>query len=285
MNIKKILSVGVASVLMTSSLSACAGGNSDEIAVISREDGSGTRGAFIELTGVEQKDADGNKTDMTTVDAIIAKSTDVVMTQVSGNKNAIGYVSSGAVNDTVKSITVDGIEPTSENVKNGTYPIARPFNIATSDNVSDCAQDFINYIMSAEGQAIVEDKDFTPVLDNAESYQSNGATGKVVIEGSTSVSPVIEKIAEEYQSINTGVTIEIQTSDSTSGMKAVLEGTCDIGMASRDLKDDEVVLNATAIALDGIAIIVSNDNPIENLTTQQICDIYTGTTLSWSELE
>lgn len=284
MNIKRISAVIFATVFMANVMGGCAKVSNSEIAVISREDGSGTRGAFIELTGVEQKDADGNKTDMTTVDAIIAKSTDVVITQVSGNKNAIGYISSGAINDTVKAVTVDGIEATSENVKNGTYPIARPFNIATGDDVSECTEDFINYILSAEGQAIVAEKDFTPVVDNAESFKSNGATGKVVVAGSTSVSPVIEKIAEEYQTINTGVTIEIQTSDSTSGMKAVLDGTCDIGMASRELKDDETVLNDTAIALDGIAIIVNSENTIENLTTQQICDIYTGTITSWDDL-
>lgn len=283
MNIKKIVSIGVATILMVTNLSACAGGTSDTITVISREDGSGTRGAFIELTGIEQKDDSGNKTDMTTVDAIIAKSTDVVITQVSGNINAIGYVSSGSINDTVKTVTVDGVEPTSENVKNGSYPIARPFNIATGDNVSDCTQDFINFILSSEGQTIVE-KDYTPTVDNAPNYTSNGATGKVVVSGSTSVSPVMEKLAEEYQTINTGVTVEIQTSDSTSGMKSVLDGTCDIGMASRELKDDETVLHDTAIALDGIAIIVNNDNSITNLTTQQICDIYTGAVLSWSEL-
>ncbi|MCD7799598.1 MAG: substrate-binding domain-containing protein [Ruminococcus sp.] len=284
MSIKKISATIFAIVCMANVMGGCARVSSNEIAVISREDGSGTRGAFIELTGVEQKDADGNKSDMTTVDAIIAKSTDVVITQVSGNVNAIGYISSGAINDTVKAITVDGVEPTSENVKNGTYPIARPFNIATSDDVSDCTQDFINYILSAEGQAIVEN-DYTPVVDDAESFTSNGATGKIVIAGSTSVSPVIEKLSEEYQTINTGVTIEIQTSDSTSGMKAVLDGTCDIGMASRELKDDETVLNDIAIALDGIAIIVNSESTIDNLTTQQICDIYTGTITSWDEIQ
>lgn len=284
MSIKKISATIFAIVCMANVMGGCTRVSSNEIAVISREDGSGTRGAFIELTGVEQKDADGNKSDMTTVDAIIAKSTDVVITQVSGNVNAIGYISSGAINDTVKAITVDGVEPTSENVKNGTYPIARPFNIATSDDVSDCTQDFINYILSAEGQAIVEN-DYTPVVDDAESFTSNGATGKIVIAGSTSVSPVIEKLSEEYQTINTGVTIEIQTSDSTSGMKAVLDGTCDIGMASRELKDDETVLNDIAIALDGIAIIVNSESTIDNLTTQQICDIYTGTITSWDEIQ
>lgn len=284
MSIKKISATIFAIVSMANVMGGCARVSSNEIAVISREDGSGTRGAFIELTGVEQKDADGNKSDMTTVDAIIAKSTDVVITQVSGNVNAIGYISSGAINDTVKAITVDGVEPTSENVKNGTYPIARPFNIATSDDISDCTQDFINYILSAEGQAIVEN-DYTPVVDDAESFTSNGATGKIVIAGSTSVSPVIEKLSEEYQTINTGVTIEIQTSDSTSGMKAVLDGTCDIGMASRELKDDETVLNDIAIALDGIAIIVNSESTIDNLTTQQICDIYTGTITSWDEIQ
>ena len=283
MSIKRVSAVLFATIFMANIMGGCAKVSNNDIAVISREDGSGTRGAFIELTGVEQKDADGNKTDMTTVDAIIAKSTDVVITQVSGNKNSIGYISLGAINDTVKAVTVDGVEPTSENVKNGSYPISRPFNIATGDKVSDCTQDFINYILSAEGQDIVEAKDYTPVVDNAESFKSNGATGKVVVAGSTSVSPVIEKIAEEYQTVNTGVTIEIQTSDSTSGMKAVLDGTCDIGMASRELKDDETVLNDTAIALDGIAIIVNNDNTVENLTTQQICDIYTGTITSWDD--
>lgn len=284
MNIKKIVSIGVASALMATNLTACGGGG-DDISVISREDGSGTRTAFVELLGIEQKDDAGNKTDRTTVDSIIAKGTDVVMTQVSSNVNAIGYISLGSINDTVKKINVDGVEATAENVKNGSYPVARPFNIATSDNVSDCTQDFINYILSAEGQKCVEDNDAIPVSDNAGSFTSNGATGKIVIAGSTSVSPVMEKLSEEYKTINAGVTIEIQTSDSTSGMKAVSDGTCDIGMASRELKDDEVSLKATTIALDGITIIVNNDNPIENLTSQQICDIYTGAILSWSELE
>lgn len=282
MNIKRLSAVVLATVFMTNVV-GCAKVSSSEIAVISREDGSGTRGAFIELTGVEQKDADGNKTDMTTVDAIVAKSTDVVMTQVSGNPGAIGYISSGAINDTVKAITVEGVEPTSENVKNGSYPIARPFKIATGDEVSDCTQDFIDYILSAEGQEIVASKDYTPIVDNAESFTSNGSTGKIVITGSTSVAPVMEKLAEAYQGINTGVTIEIQTSDSTSGMRDALDGTCDIGMSSRELKDDETVLNDTTIALDGIAIIVNNENTIENLTMQQICDIYTGTITSWDD--
>jgi len=283
MNMRKISAMAIATVLMTGTMTACSEVSSDTITVISREDGSGTRGAFVELMGIEQKDADGNKTDMTTIEAIIAKGTDIVMTQVSGNVNAIGYISLGSVNDTVKKVNIDGVEATAENVKNGTYPVARPFNIAVGDEVSDCAQDFINFIMSAEGQQIVGE-DYISVDDNAEAFTSNGATGKVVVAGSTSVSPIMEQLSEEYKTINTGVTIEIQTSDSTSGMKAVTEGTCDIGMASRELKDSETSLNATAIALDGIAIIVNNDSTIENLTTQQVCDIYTGTITSWSEL-
>ena len=255
----------------------------NEITVVSREDGSGTRGAFIELTGVEQKDENGEKTDLTTVEAIITNSTEVMMTTVAGDENAIGYASMGSMNDTVKAVQVNGVDPTAENVKNGTYELARPFNIATLGDVSDVAQDFINFIMSAEGQTVIEGKGYIQIDENASPFESNGATGKVVVAGSSSVTPVMEKLQEAYLAINSGAEIEIQESDSTTGMTQTIDGTCDIGMASRDLKDSEVEagLVSTSIALDGIAVIVNNANDISDLSTDEIAAIFKGERLEW----
>lgn len=258
---------------------------SGTISVVSREDGSGTRGAFVELTKVEEKDADGNKVDHTTTDAVIANSTDVVLNNVAGDSNAIGYVSMGALNDTVKAVKVDGVEATTDNVKSGTYAISRPFNIAVSKDeaLSDAAQDFYNFIMSAEGQQIVEDNKYIKINDSAEAFESNDASGKVVVAGSSSVTPVMEKLSESYQQINPNVTIEVQQSDSTTGMTSAMEGTCDIGMASRELSDEEAAkLTATAIALDGIAVIVNKDNQVSDLTLDQIKKIYIGEITDWS---
>ena len=258
---------------------------SGTISVVSREDGSGTRGAFVELTKVEEKDADGNKVDHTTTDAVIANSTDVVLNNVAGDSNAIGYVSMGALNDTVKAVKVDGVEATTDNVKSGTYAISRPFNIAVSKDeaLSEAAQDFYNFIMSAEGQQIVEDNKYIKINDSAEAFESNDASGKVVVAGSSSVTPVMEKLSESYQQINPNVTIEVQQSDSTTGMTSAMEGTCDIGMASRELSDEEAAkLTATAIALDGIAVIVNKDNQVSDLTLDQIKKIYIGEITDWS---
>ncbi len=255
----------------------------NEITVVSREDGSGTRGAFIELTGVEQKDENGEKTDLTTVEAIITNSTEVMMTTVAGDENAIGYASMGSLNDTVKAVQVNGVDPTAENVKNGTYELARPFNIATLGDVSDVAQDFINFIMSAEGQAVIEDKGYIKIDENAAPFESNGATGKIVVAGSSSVTPVMEKLQEAYLAINSGAEIEIQESDSTTGMTQTIDGTCDIGMASRDLKDSEAEagLVSTSIALDGIAVIVNNANDVNDLSTDDIAAIFKGERTEW----
>ena len=258
---------------------------SGTISVVSREDGSGTRGAFVELTKVEEKDADGNKVDHTTTDAVIANSTDVVLNNVAGDSNAIGYVSMGALNDTVKAVKVDGVEATTDNVKAGTYAISRPFNIAVSKDeaLSEAAQDFYNFIMSAEGQQIVEDNKYIKINDSAEAFESNDASGKVVVAGSSSVTPVMEKLSESYQQINPNVTIEVQQSDSTTGMTSAMEGTCDIGMASRELSDEEAAkLTATAIALDGIAVIINKDNQVSDLTLDQIKKIYIGEITDWS---
>lgn len=260
-------------------------GASGVISVVSREDGSGTRGAFVELTGVEEKDADGNKVDNTTTDAVIANSTDVVLNNVAGDTNAIGYVSMGALNDTVKAVQVDGTDATTENVKAGTYKVSRPFNIAVSNGkkLSEVAQDFYNFIMSAEGQQIVEENKYIKIDEKAAAFSGNNASGKVVVAGSSSVTPVMEKLAEAYQSVNSNATVEVQQSDSTTGMTSAIEGTCDIGMASRELSLEEAEkLTATAIALDGIAIIVNKDNKVSNLTMDQIKKIYVGEITDWN---
>lgn len=256
------------------------------ISVISREDGSGTRGAFIELFGVEEKDAYGNKVDNTTVDANITNNTAVMMSTVAGNTASIGYVSLGSLNDTVKAVKIDGAEATAENIKSGEYKVSRPFMIATKDDVSEVAQDFINYILSEEGQKVVEENGYI-ALDNVTAYEGNGAEGKVVVAGSSSVTPVMEKLKEAYEMVNEGTEIEIQTSDSTTGMTSTIDGICDIGMASREVKDEELEagLTATQIAIDGIAVIVNNDNPIEDMTTEQVKSIYVGETTTWGELQ
>ena len=255
---------------------------SGPITVISREDGSGTRGAFVELLGVE--DEDGN--DMTTVSAEISNSTEVVIQSVAGNTGAIGYISLGSLDDTVKGVKIDGVEPTAENIENGSYTVSRPFNVATKGELTnEAAQDFMNYIMSAEGQAVVEEEGCIPV-EGAEAFTSTNPSGSVTISGSSSVSPLMEKLKEAYKAVNPNVSIELQTSDSTTGMTNTINGMCDIGMASRELKQEELDqgLVNTVIATDGIAIIVNNDSPIEELTSEQVRDIYLGNITDWSEL-
>lgn len=255
------------------------------IDVISREDGSGTRGAFIELFGVEQKDASGEKVDYTTDDAEITNSTEVMITSVAGDKQAIGYISLGSLNDSVKALRIDGAAATVDDIKDGTYKIARPFNIVTTGEVSDVAQDFINFIFSEEGQKVVEDNGYIS-QGNQGAYTASGKSGKVTVAGSSSVTPVMEKLAEAYKAQNSEVTVEVQQSDSTTGVTSSIEGVCDIGMASRDLKDEETAKGAQGqvIAMDGIAVVVNNDNPVDDLTSEQVKDIYVGDTTDWSDL-
>lgn len=272
--------------LALTTLLSCACGLAEEIHVLSREDGSGTRGAFIELFGIEQKNEAGEKIDYTTDDCDITNSTSVMMTSVAGNDNAIGYLSLGSLNDTVKALSIDGAAATVENIKAGTYAIARPFHIATRSDVSEAARDFVAFILSADGQAVVEANGCIPAVDGAEAFAGGKANGKVVLAGSSSVTPVMEKLKEAYEALNPSVTIELQQSDSTSGMNAVRDGVCDIGMASRDLKDSELQagLIPTVIAMDGIAVIVSNRNPVNGLSSQQVQGIYTGEITDWSEV-
>lgn len=274
---------------LVAALTGCGGNGGDadgfdtssEITVVSREDGSGTRGAFVELMGIEEKDANGNKVDRTTVEAVIANKTDVVMTNVAGNPYAIGYISLGSLNDNVKAVKIDGVEASSENINNGSYPVARPFNIATKGAPSELAQDFIDYILSAEGQTIVNDG-YIAVDDSAVAFSGSMPSGKLVVAGSSSVSPVMEKLVEGYLQINSAADIEIQTSDSSAGMTAAIDGTCDIGMASRALKDSELAeLTPVVIAMDGIAVVVNNENPVENIALDVVTSIFIGETTTW----
>ncbi|MDD5932128.1 MAG: substrate-binding domain-containing protein [Oscillospiraceae bacterium] len=258
---------------------------SREIGVISREDGSGTRGAFIELFGIEQKNEAGEKVDYTTDAAVITDSTSVMMTTVAGDPYAIGYISLGSMNDTVKALSIDGAEARVDNIKSGAYKVARPFNIATKGELSAAAQDFLDFILSADGQAVVEDNGYIAV-SNAPAYAGKMDSGKIVVAGSSSVTPVMEKLKEAYLARNSGVTIEVQQSDSSTGMSNTIDGICDIGMASRDLKDSEVEqgLTGTTIAMDGIAVIVNNENPVNGLTGEQVKAIFTGEATDWSSV-
>ena len=260
---KKLFTMILAGTMLVTSLAGCGKSNNQGITVVSREDGSGTRGAFIELFEIEEKNAEGNKVDNTIASAEITNSTSVMMTTIAGNDMAIGYVSLGSLNDTVKAVKIDGTEATTENVKNGTYKVSRPFNIATKEGLSEQAQDFIDFILSDEGQAVVEDAGYISEGSNG-SYTASGKSGKITVAGSSSVTPVMEKLKEAYRALNPDVTIEVQQSDSTTGMTSTIEGVCDIGMASRALKDSEIAegLKEQAIALDGIAVIVNKNNSV-----------------------
>ena len=268
--------------MLASAMTGCgAGGANGAISVITREDGSGTRGAFTELCGIVADDKDN-----TVSSAEVTNSTAVMLTTVAGNSAAIGYVSMGSLDDSVKAVKVDGVEATPENVSNSSYSISRPFNIATNGTPSEVTQDFINYILSEDGQKIVEENGYIKASD-AGAFKSNGAKGKIVVAGSSSVSPVMEKLMEAYKKVNTGADVELQESDSTTGMKNAIAKTCDIGMASRDLKDSETSagLKATVIAKDGITVVVNKENSIDNLTKDQVNNIYRGKITTWGEVK
>lgn len=257
-----------------------------EITVVSRESGSGTRGAFVELTGVEVRDANGNVTDMTSIEASIGNGTNAIMTNVAGDLYAIGYISTGSMNDTIKAINIDGVAPTAANILAGSYNIARPFIIVTGGNLEPVAEDFINFIMSEEGQEVVSGS-YIPVDSNAPAFRSNGATGTVVVGGSTSVSPVMERLKEAYLEINSGAVIEVHSTGSGPGITGTIDGVLDIGMSSRDIRDSEreQLERSITICMDGIAVIVNNGNPVTNLTMEQIREIFTGEKTRWSEVQ
>lgn len=301
MKMKKFIAM-MATVAMVAGLAVGCGGGSDaeggeggasgefdssmDITIVSREDGSGTRGAFIELFGIEEEQEDGEKVDMTTEAAQITNSTSVMLTTVAGDEYAIGYVSLGSLDDSVKAVKIDGAEATADNVKSGDYKVSRPFNIATKADLNNpTATDFIAFIMSEEGQAVVAEEGYIP-LDGVEAYAGDAPAGKVVVGGSSSVSPVMEKLIEAYAKVNPEAEIELQTTDSTTGMENAIAGSYDIGMASREVKDEELAegLEAQVIATDGIAVVVNNANPTEDLTSDQVKAIYTGEALTWDEV-
>lgn len=286
--LKKITAMALAITAAASVFAAPKFNSKKSISVLSREDGSGTRGAFIELFGVEQKNSSGKKVDYTTDEAAITNSTSVMLTSVAGDNYSIGYVSLGSLNDSVKALKIDGVQATIDNIKNGSYKISRPFNIAVKANISAAAQDFVNFIMSDQGQKIVEKNKYISVDTNsAYSFKSSSkASGKVVVAGSSSVSPVMEKLIEAYKSVNPNVKIELQTSDSTTGITNAASGTCDIGMASRSLKETEKSkgLKEITIAMDGIAVVVNKSNPLDNANKNTVRDIYTGKIQKWNEI-
>ncbi|MFI3150765.1 extracellular solute-binding protein [Streptococcus suis] len=280
----KFAVLGLASVGLLTACGQAAKDTADQpITVVSREEGSGTRGAFIELVGIESKDANGEKVDNTTNQAIVTNSTAVMLQTVTGDTAAIGYASLGALDGNSKPLEIDGVAPSIDTIKSGEYKIARPFNIVTKDSISEAAQDFISFIMSSDGQAVVEKSGYISV-DAKAAYQAKTKSGKVVVAGSSSVNPVMEKLKEAYQAVNPDVTVEIQQSDSSTGVTSAIEGSADIGMASRELKDSEssAGVSATPIAIDGIAVIVNKENPLSGLTVQEVQDIYTGKEAEWS---
>ena len=292
---KKILSLGLAALMTVFALAGCGadsndggtGTGTDAISVLTREEGSGTRGAFIELLGIEEKNADGKKVDKTIDTAETTNSTSVMITTVQGNKAAIGYISLGSLDKSkVKALKVDGAEAAADNVKSGEYKVARPFNIATKGDATGVASDFIKFILSADGQAVVEKNGYISE-GNTGAYKASGQKGKITIGGSSSVTPVMEKLKEAYVKLNPDVTVDVQQNDSSSGMKGAIDGIYDIGMASRDVKDSEkeAGLNSIKIALDGIAVIVNKDNALDAITSEQIKNIYTGSLTKWSEIK
>ena len=317
---KKILAMVVSAAMLATMLAGCGGGNNNSesgyagdnssstsnsstsnsssseetsggssasgtINVVSREDGSGTRGAFVELFGIEEENESGETVDMTTLSAEITNSTSVMMTTIAGNVNAIGYVSLGSLDESVKAVKIDGAEATVDNIKSGTYKVSRPFNIATMGEPDGVAADFINFIMSEEGQAVVEEEGYISEGNNG-AFTSTNPSGSIMVGGSSSVTPVMEKLKEAYEAINTNATIEVQQNDSTTGMTSAIDGVVDIGMASRELKDSELEagLTPTTIAIDGIAVIVNNENSLDELTSEQVKSIFTGEVTDWSEI-
>lgn len=292
---KKILSLGLAALMTVFALAGCGadsndggtGTGRDAISVLTREEGSGTRGAFIELLGIEEKNADGKKVDKTIDTAETTNSTSVMITTVQGNKAAIGYISLGSLDKSkVKALKVDGAEAATDNVKSGEYKVSRPFNIATKGDATGVASDFIRFILSADGQAVVEKNGYISE-GNTGAYKASGQKGKITIGGSSSVTPVMEKLKEAYVKLNPDVTVDVQQNDSSSGMKGAIDGIYDIGMASRDIKDSEkeAGLSSIKIALDGIAVIVNKDNTLDSITSEQIKNIYTGSLTKWSEIK
>lgn len=294
---KKAIAVGIVLVMATTLFTACGSKSSSsssdssktqtgKISVVSREDGSGTRGAFIELFGIEVKNDKGDKVDKTIKSAEVTNSTAVMLQTIQGDERAIGYVSLGSMSDSVKALKVDGETASVANVKSGDYKVSRPFNIVTGKKTNAAAKDFIAFINSKEGQAVV-DKEGYVSEDATKSYTKSDVSGKIVVAGSSSVTPVMQKIAEAYKKVNSDVKVEVQESDSTTGITSTIQGVCNIGMASRELEPEEKAkgIKSQEIARDGIAIIVNNANGLDSISSDQVKQIYTGKITKWSEIK
>ena len=275
---------GIALIVMMIIMTGCGNSNDNIITVISREDGSGTRGAFVDLTNILEKKADGTKTDKTTIEAIIVSKTDVMLLNVARDKGAIGYVSLGSLNDKIKAVKIDSVEANAENISNGSYALARPFNITYGKQLSEAGKEFVSFILSREGQEVVS-SGYVKVDNHAADFLGSKASGKVVVSGSSSVAPVMEKLIEAFAIVNPKIKIELQTSDSTSGIQGSIDGTCDIGMSSRDIQENEKEkLDFAAIALDGIVVVVNLDNQIDDLTMEEVNHIFTGQIDKWDQI-
>lgn len=258
--------------------------NTSEITVVSREDGSGTRSSFVELFEMELKGDDGSRTDITTNEAVIVNKTGIMLINVESDPYSIGYVSLGSLDDSVKALKIDGVSPTSENIMSGEYTISRSFNIATKGAPNELAADFIKFILSREGQNVVS-TNYVPVITDAPSYPGNGPEGKIVVAGSSSVTPIMEKLKEAYILLNPKATVEIQQSDSSTGLQGAIDGTCDIAMSSRELKDTELEnLESLEIALDGIVLVANSKNPITGLSSEEVRKIFSGEITHWNIL-
>lgn len=286
-NFRKLSLLLLVAILTITTLTSCGAtefSETNNINVVTREEGSGTRDAFVELTGVLVKNDDGTKKDNTTTSATTINSTEAVLTNITDDLHAIGYVSLGSLRESVKALKIDGVVCNAQNIKNSTYSISRPFIIATDGDISDVAEDFINYILSQDGQNIVEEEGYVSISDTTDAYNGEKTSGKITIAGSSSVSPLMEKLKEAYVEVNPNATIEIQTSDSSAGMTAVQEGTCEIGMASRELKESEADLESTVIAKDGIALIVNHSNTADDISLEDARKIYTGEIKTWADI-
>lgn len=283
---------GFMAVMGMTLVTACGTASADEgfnvgarISVLSRESGSGTRGAFVEILNIEESNADGTRRDLTTVEATIAPRTDVMMVNVSNDINAIGYISLGSLNDSIRALAIDGVQPTAENVRNGSYVVSRPFNIVFGEELTEVAYDFLNFILSSDGQAVVA-QNYIEAHANAQSHITNEASGTVTVSGSTSVAPVMNLLREAYELINPNATIEVQSTGSSAGITSVIDGVSDIGMVSRDLRESELaVLESDVLGLDGIVIIVNNNNDFYNLSSEQVRNIFIGEYVRWSDID
>lgn len=284
---KRHLVLLLAALLLTACAPSPSSGEFDarrEITVISREAGSGTRGAFTELTGVQEKTED-RTIDRTTLEAGIANSTGVVMGGVANDRYAIGYISLGSLGGSVKPLALDGAAPTAENVRGGSYTLARPFILVTNGAPTGLAGDFIDFILSAEGQGVLEGRGYISAVPEAPAFAGSLPGGTIVISGSTSVAPGVEQLAEAYRALNPGAHIEVHSQGSTAGIHAAIEGIADIGMSSRELNESELAqLNRIVIAIDGLVLIVNNANPLDGLSTEEARDIFTGEITRWSQL-